>query len=117
MKEFLKEIFAWLILVAFAWVLASPFVLFRAKQDAEFWHDAYMKLSDTWMKQDAAQAELLKQLKELVDKSCDKPSAQTIRQLYEMEYDQFVTTNSYDNCIITNYIPRCMVAPCEGAAL
>lgn len=117
MKEFLKEIFAWLILVAFAWVLASPFVLFRAKQDAEFWHDAYMKLSDTWMKQDAAQAELLKQLKELVDKSCDMQPAQTINPLYKMEYDEIVITNSYDNCVITNYMPRYMVAPCEGAAL
>jgi len=88
----------------------------RAMNDAAFWRDAFFKLNSVCVEREARDIELLKWIYEKIkaskrepekaDELRNEPGPQNITPLLEIPFDTIVTTNSFDNSVWTNRIPR-----------
>ena len=87
-----------LALLAF-WLIASPFVCWRSHKEAQFWREAYMRLSS---KVTDYHIECMGKLTESFIGKSNRIENQVFKPLYEQPDGIVVITNSFDNNVYTS---------------
>ena len=116
MEKFLDTVFGIVLIFVIGYTLASPFLLLKARHEAQLWHDSYMRLDDFHRKRAARDIEDMEWILQITDELQKKMERveelrkmlepQAFTPLNEMRFDTIVTTNSFDNSVWTNRIPR-----------